>query len=339
MSSAPTSSAPSSLTGKVQPFSVDGEIIAVAFLGAAPAFVTGGGKVVLQGAAARTVEAHAGAILAAVGDGTRLVTGGDDGRVVETLAGGESRVLAEHKGRWIDRVALGPDGAVAYSAGKTAFVVGPKGEPKSFEAPSTVGGLAFAPKGLRLAIAHYGGVTLWFPNAAGAKPEVLGWKGSHLGVVFSPDGRFVVTTMQEPALHGWRVVDGAHMRMSGYPSRVKSFAFTADGKWLASSGSGEAILWPFQSKDGPMGKQPTMLAPSPASRVTMVAPHPSDPVLAVGYEDGMVMMARIGDGAEILLRAPTDAAGGDRVSGLAWHPAGGAVAFGTASGKGGLLAF
>lgn len=333
------SSAPSSLTDKVQPFSVEGEVIAAAFLGLVPALVTATSGIVLAGSAPATVEAHDGAVLAAVGDGTRFVTGGDDGRVVETTAGGATRVLAEHKGRWIDRVALGPDGAVAYSAGKTAYVLNAKGEVRTFEAPSTVGGLAFAPKGLRLAIAHYGGVTLWFPNAAGAKPEVLGWKGSHLGVAFSPDGRFVVTTMQEPALHGWRVVDGAHMRMTGYPSRVKSFAFTADGKWLATSGSGEAILWPFQAKDGPMGKQPTMLAPSAGSRVTVVAPHPSDPVLALGYEDGMVMMARITDGAEILLRAPTNTAGGDGVSAMAWHPAGGALVFGTAAGNGGLLAF
>lgn len=136
-------------------------------------------------------------------------------------------------------------------------------------------------------------------------------------------------------MHGWRVADGAHMRMSGYPSRVKSFAFTADGKWLASSGSGEAILWPFQSKDGPMGKQPAMLAPSPSARVSIVAPHPSDPVVAMGYDDGMVMMARISDGAEILLRAPD----GDGVSALAWNGPGGVVSFATQTGKAGILTF
>ena len=70
------------------------------------------------------------------------------------------------KRRWIDNVALHPDGAVAWSAGKTAFVRSGKAEEKSFDVPSTVGGLAFAPKGLRLAIAHYNGVTLWFPNMA-----------------------------------------------------------------------------------------------------------------------------------------------------------------------------
>lgn len=328
--------APSSLTDKVRPLSFDAQVVAAAFLDKAPAFALVDGSIRLgDGGEPRRVAVHKGTILSAASDGRRFVTGGDDGQVAETLADGTTRILAAHKGRWIDRVALGPDGVVAYSAGKTAHVLPAKGEPKSLDVASTVGGLAFAPKGLRLAIAHYGGVTLWYPNAAAAKPEALDWKGSHLGVAISPDGRFVVSTMQEAALHGWRVVDGAHMRMTGYPSRVKSFAFTADGKWLATSGSGEVILWPFQAKDGPMGKQPMMLAPSPSSRVTVVACHPADPVIVAGFEDGMVLMVRITDGAEILLRAPDN----DAVTAIAWHRSGAAVAFGTEGGKGGLLAF
>ncbi len=45
-----------------------------------------------------------------------------------------------------------------------------------------------------------------------------GLEGLHLGVVFSPDNRFVITSMQEAAMHGWRLSDGGHMRMTGYPS-------------------------------------------------------------------------------------------------------------------------
>ena len=149
---------------------------------------------------------------------------------------------------------------------------------KSLDLPSTAGGLAFLPKGFRLAIAHYNGASLWFPNAQ-AKPEILEWKGSHLGVTVSPDGRFLVTTMQEPMLHGWRLVDGKHMRMSGYAARVRSFAWTADGAFLATGGSDQLILWPFSGKDGPMGKQPTMLAPH-GKRLAVVACHPKQPVVA-----------------------------------------------------------
>ncbi|SCW86860.1 WD40 repeat domain-containing protein [Ancylobacter rudongensis] len=326
-------STPSSLTSKLRPVDLGGAVVGLRFLGPLAAFVLGEGEVVLVGEEESRVRAHNGAVLSVAGDDKRILTGGDDGRVVATVADGTTQALFEQKGRWIDQVAAGPDGAIAFSAGKTAHFQPIKGDAKSLDLPSTVGGLAFAPKGTRLAVAHYGGVSLWFPNAV-AKPERLEWKGSHRGVMWSPDMRFVVTTMQEAALHGWRLSDGGHMRMTGYPSRVTSMAFTTGGKFLATSGSSEAILWPFASKEGPMGKQPSMLAPRDV-RVSAVAAHPRDEVIACGYEDGLVLMVRISDGAEILMRAP----GGGAVSALAWRGDGGALAIGTEGGAGGLVAF
>ena len=41
--------------------------------------------------------------------------------------------------------------------------------------------------------------------------------------------------MQENALHGWRLADGQHMRMTGYPGKTQSLGFTRNGKWLATS--------------------------------------------------------------------------------------------------------
>ena len=115
--------------------------------------------------------------------------------------------------------------------------------------------MAFAPRGFRLAVAHYNGASLWFPNAQNAAPERLEWKGLHLETAFSPDGKFLVTSMQEPALHGWPFADkGRNARVEGYPARVRSMAWTADGKWLATAGADHLILWPFQGKDGPDGE-------------------------------------------------------------------------------------
>lgn len=273
-----------------------------------------------------------GAILCTVSDGTRVVLGCDDGRVLALDATGAVAPLAtDAKRRWIDCVALHKDGTLAWSAGKTAFVRGRDGVEKSWEAPSTVGGLTFAPKGVRLAVAHYGGATLWFPNMA-AKPERLEWAGSHLGIVFSPDGRFVVTAMHEPALHGWRLSDGRHMRMTGYPARVKSMTWCGGGKLLATSGADCLILWPFGSKDGPMGKEPMMLAPLNA-RVSCVAAHPTQDILATGYEDGTVLLVRLPDGAEILARERD----GDAVAALDWSASGETLALATEGGAAGLL--
>lgn len=323
-----------SVTDRVTRLALDAPVSAVHFLGDTAVFVGAEERITLVApdGAAPPVAIHGGGILCAASDGKRVVTGGDDGKLVSVDAAGKVETLAtDARRRWIDNVALHADGTAAWSAGKTAFVRTAKGEEKSLDAPSTVGGLAFAPKGVRLAIAHYNGVTLWFPNM-GAKPEVLEWKGSHLGVTFSPDNRFLVTTMHEAALHGWRLSDSRHMRMTGYPARVRSMSWSAGGRFLATSGSDSVILWPFSSKDGPMGKEPAMLAPLPA-KATAVACHPKDDVLAAGYSNGTVLMVRIADGAEILVRRNE----GGAVAALAWNAKGSSLAFATEDGDAGLL--
>jgi len=323
-----------SITDRVKQLPLGAAVGSVHFLGDRAFFVGAEERVVIataDGEITRT-ETHFGAILCAASDGKRLVTGGDDGKLIAIDAKGETSTIAtDAKRRWIDNVALHSDGTVAWSAGKTAFVRNPKGEEKTFEVPSTVGGLAFAPKGLRLAIAHYNGVTLWFPNMA-ANPEFLEWAGSHLAVSFSPDNKFLVTAMHEAAMHGWRLADNRHMRMSGYPGRVRSMSWSAGGKGLATSGADAVIVWPFTSKDGPMGKEPAMLAPMPA-RVAVVACHPKNDIMAVGYADGTVLMVRLEDGAEILVRRNA----GTAVSALGWNAKGTLLAYGTEDGDAGIL--
>src|SRR4030081_2396144 len=323
-----------SVTDRVRPLAIGMPVTAVHFLGGDAAFV--GAKecvaMVTAGGEISRIAVHSGGILCAASDGTRIVMGGDDGKLVALDAKGEVTLLAtDPKRRWIDNVALHPDGAVAWSAGKTAFVRSGKAEEKFFDAPSTVGGLAFAPKGLRVAGAHYNGVTLCFPNRA-AKPEFLEWAGSHLAVTFSPDNKFLVTAMHEPSLHGWRLADQRHMRMFGYPGRVRSMSWSAGGKALATSGADTVIVWPFGSKDGPMGKQPAMLGPLQA-RVSAVACHPKQDIMAAGYSDGTVLMIRLEDGAEILVRRRGNAA----VAGLAWSARGSLLAFATEDGDAGMV--
>ncbi|MGJ4903363.1 WD40 repeat domain-containing protein [Bradyrhizobium sp. HKCCYLS2058] len=323
-----------SVTDKVKQVALGMAVAAVHYLGDRAVFVGTEESVAVVDAEGEIskIEVSGGGILSAVSDGSRILFGGDDGKVSALDKAGRVSVLAtDPKRRWIDNVAVHPDGAIAWSVGKTAFVRAPKGEEKSLEVPSTAGGLAFAPKGLRLAIAHYNGATLWFPNMAG-EPEFLGWAGSHHAVTFSPDNKFLVTAMHEPALHGWRLADSRHMRMTGYPSRVKSMSWGSGGRFLATSGADMVILWPFVGKDGPMGKEPAMLAPMKA-KVTAVACHPKQDILACGYEDGTVLMVRMQDGAEILVRRNET----PPVVALGWNAAGTWLAFSDESGEAGLL--
>ncbi|GLK80289.1 WD40 repeat domain-containing protein [Methylopila turkensis] len=322
-----------SLSDRVTTVEAGAYVVAATFLGDAAVFALGDGSVLFSGEDGDTrAPAHDGGVLcAAVAPGV-LVTGGDDGKALRFKAGAAPETVGEAQG-WIDAVAIGPDGAVAWSSAKKVFARDGKGGLRTYEAPSAARGLAFAPKGYQLAVARYNGVSLWFPRAEGA-PKELSWKGSHVDVTFAPDGRFVVTTMQENALHGWRVADGAHMRMSGYPGKVRSLDWTADGKWLASAGADAAIIWPFQAKDGPMGKAPKELGVRP-SRVARVAAHPKAPVIALGYEDGCILLVRMADGAEILARP---ALAGGPVTALGWDRIGSRLAFGTEDGAAGVVA-
>jgi WD40 repeat protein len=321
-----------SLTQHIRPIEAGAHVIAAAFLGEEPALALADGAILIpgEGPPARVAAHPDGAILVATCDGERLITGGDDGRVVATLASGQTREIADEKGRWIDAVTT-REGAIGWSAGKIARALDPAGGVKTWSAPTTVRGLCFLPKGYRLALAHYNGVSLWFPNTA-AEPALLEWKGSHLDVSCSPDGRFLVSTMQENALHGWRLADSRNMRMTGYPGKTRSISWSPEGHWLATSGADACVVWPFKDKDGPMGKAPRECGVRP-SRVTQVAIHPKALVVAIGYADGLMLICRLGDGAEILARAPGDGA----ITALAWDNAGARLLFGLDDGHAGLL--
>ncbi len=336
MASQPSPVPQPSLTSNVFAFDAGAPVTAAAFIGDAPVLALGDGHVLFAGAGeARRVAAHPGAaILVAAKAGEALATGGDDGRVVLIGAKGELREVAHEKGKWIDALAGRGDGALAWSTGKQVFACDPKGEIKTLAAPSSVRGLAFLPKGYRLAISHYNGASLWFPNAAAA-PDELHWKGSHLEITVSPDGRFVITAMQENALHAWRIADKKDLRLSGYPAKPRSLSWSADGVWLATSGAEAAIVWPFNSKEGPVNKAP-LESGVRSAKVTCVAFHPKSPVLAQGYADGLILLARLPDGAELLVREGTgrDAA----ITALGWDDAGRRLLFGAADGAAGLLA-
>jgi WD40 repeat protein len=324
-----------SLTAHVTPLDAGAPVAAAAFLGQIPALALEDGTVLLATPeAGQRFAAHPdAAILVAVASGDKFITGGDDGRVMAASQDGGVQEIADEKGKWIDALAARSDGSIAWSSSKNVRARDPTGAIKTFAAPSSVRGLAFMPKGYRIAIAHYDGASLWFPNAA-ALPDLFRWKGSHLFITASPDGRFLATAMQENALHAWRVADKKDMRMSGYPAKTRSLSWSFDGHWLATSGADAAIIWPFKDKEGPINKAPLECGARQA-RVTRVAFHPKSLVVAQGYEDGVVLLCRIPDGADILVRAaPKDARA---VTALAWDHTGNRLLFGAADGAAGLL--
>jgi len=259
-------------------------------------FVLGDGQVRWEDGAG--VQAHEGAALCAAPhpSGQGVITGGDDGRLVWSTARG-ARTLLEVKGRWIDAVAgCAAPGLIAVASGREVTVLDIKDPSfrRTFSHGASVAGLAFEARGRRLAAATYGGVALWYARIAEQKPVMLRWAGSHLAAVFSPDARFLVSAMQEPALHGWRIADAKDMAMSGYDARVKAMAFVGGGQWLATAGARGAVLWPFTGASGPMGRQAVQIDLGWASPTLIVAADAAGAILACGAEDGRVCRLRMG---------------------------------------------
>jgi len=313
-------------------------VTAVSWVGDEAAFTLGDGGVAFCGLAgnSRRSQVHEGAILCAAADpgGRGILTGGDDGRVLRVAVDGAVQELGRYKG-WVDHLVASPlSGLVIAAVGKEALVwkAGAPEAPHRFAFPTTIGGLALEGKGKRLAVSHYGGASLVFAASPSATPQLLPWGGSHLACTYRPDGDYVLTATQELGLHGWRLADRTDLQMSGYYAKVRSFSWSRRARWLATSGGDRALVWPFEGKDGPMGKKPLMAAQRGAI-VTRVAFQPRTDMLAVGYDDGLVLLVRMEDDAQL----PVEAAGEGAVTALTWNAAGTILAYGCEDGRVGLL--
>lgn len=254
--------------------------------------------------AATQIDAHSGVILSMARESENaVITGGDDGRWLRVGIDGCIEVLADFGGAWVDCVATHrATGRVACSVGRKVHVWrSGVAEPECFEHPSTVGGLAFDSKGHRLAVAHYGGATVWERRKRNWQSTRLAWAGSHIGVTWSPDDKYLVTMMQENGLHGWRLRDRSDMQMSGYPAKPQAVDWVGPLPFLATSGADRAVCWPFDGNSGPMGREPRQTASGGQQIATMVCGLPGYPALLVGFQDGAVLMSDLYDGPEDLV--------------------------------------
>jgi len=302
--------------------------------GGKAAFALGDGTVRFE--TGETVEAHDGAILCAVahpgGDG--VITGGDDGRLVWTRAGG-AETLAEIKTKWIESVAASPEsGLIAFGAGRDLHVrdIKDAGFERVFAHERSVADVAFDAKGRRIAVATYGGAALWYARIAEQKPVMLKWAGSHIAVLFSPDGRFLMSSMQENQLHGWRIADAKDMRMGGYPTKVKSLVFMSKGLLLATAGAPGVVVWPFAGASGPMGKEAAEIGFDESAQVARVAGTPEGSLLAAGLNDGRVWACNLTSRH----LEPVKAEKGAAITALAITPKGDRLAWGDEDGQAGV---
>ena len=310
------------------------------------AFTTGEGDVIVihradltETSAWVTHAVHDGSALCIAPDTDPhgFLTGGDDGRLCRIDMHGEIEELSKSR-RWVDHVATHVDaktGCIALATGKQVELRDATGRKlvKTLEHPSAVSGIVFDAKGKRIAASHYNGASVWFTQPKSESARVLEWKGSHIGIAIHPKGDALITAMQDNDLHGWRLSDGHNIRMSGYPSKVRSLSFSSNGKWLATSGADCVIMWPFFG-GGPMGKAPKELPGAGGALCTCVAFHPQQDVVAAGFSDGTVLLIET-ESQRVLPVTTTGKHGA--VTTLAYSADGCLLGFGTEGGQIGIV--
>ncbi len=300
-----------------------GDAVAVGFGDGSIRFFRPGQKPSVQ-------QSHLGVILCMAAYQDVLVTGGDDGRCLKITPNGIMQELADFDTKWVDCVAA-TQGLVACSSGKNVQLWSARqSKPINFVHSSTVGGLSFDVRGQRLAVAHYGGVTVWERTKRKWKSSTFAWKGFHGAVTFSPDGKYLVSAMQENAVHGWRIRDKANLAMSGYPAKVKSFAWAGDTPFLVTSGADEAICWPFDGKNGPMERSPLCVAHNRKQIATCVLALQNEDAVFAGFRDGSVLLAKLDETVDpIAIRGSS----GAEITAMALSPSKSHLAIGDAKGN------
>ncbi len=196
-------------------------------------------------------------------------TGGQPSAPSTQAATPSAPVLLAAAGKTL--VALRADGSVAH-----AFA----------PAPKTISAMALPPAGGCVAVAHFGGVELWDTDDFVLQKKFAYSNGIH-ALVWSPDGRWLVSGNQDPSVHLWIPETDTELHMSGYEGKVKHLTFDHTSHWLATSGGRDVCVWDC-SGDGPEGREPAMLPhESPICAVAFQRHHG---LLASASSDGVVQL-------------------------------------------------
>jgi WD40 repeat protein len=272
---------------------------------------------------------------AAGGPGSPLATGGQDGSVkLWDAAAGQHTATAALGTAWVEHLAWRPgsEPVLAAAAGRKISFLNPDGSPLHAlpDSPKTVSALAWQPApggdepSALIAIACFGHVRLIDAFDYSVQRDYPYANGIH-ALVWSPDGKWLVSGNQDPSVHLWIPAQDIELQMSGYEGKVKHLSFDLSSRWLATAGGRDACVWDC-SGAGPEGRAPGMF------------PH-DFPVCAVAFQNTHGLLATASQGGEVQIWSPerqqplrATVRLPDPVTRISWAPDDSHIAIGTEKG-------
>lgn len=258
-----------------------------------------------------------------------LASAGQDGKVRwwNTKTGEQTAEFAGGAA-WVEHVAWSPKGDyLITAAGKRLKMWDEAGQLVHDYPPfnSTISGVEWSSKGKEVAVSGYGKVAFYKPTEATCQRE-FEWKGSILGLAWSPDTKMLAGGGQDATVHFWYVKDGDDLQMSGYPAKITSVSWDPTSKYLATNGGELPVVWDC-SGDGPAGSKPMMFERHTAL-INQVIFQNRGPLLASGCDEGIIALWYPGGSKKVLAEAEI----GQGVAKLTWSPGDGRLAVGGTQG-------
>ena len=253
------------------------------------------------------------------------------GRINALSAGGIAYHIPPKAQAAIAALATAADGkTLAFASGDTLYVAAADtAEPQKLTLPAEISALAFSPDGLTLAVAQGNAVWRLPVQALHSPPVVTELAEAATALHWHPEGVWLVCQM---ATGGFYLIDTTRnhaLHRSKFPSPVRSTGFGGNTQTVVASGAFRVAAWALaDGNDRITGKAGLVL-------VDAVATCPNRNLVAVGYANGLLSLAEIGQPSEILLREDTGAG----ITAMVWSPDGRFLALAGSDGSAALVEF
>jgi WD40 repeat protein len=266
-----------------------------------------------------------------------FIAGGRSGHLVRVYKSGTTEPLAEIGSGPIDAIVPTPEaGALVAAGGMLVSYDSRAGTARALSRfDGHVSALAVSPDGHHFAIGADGGLTVRSFGSDAATISTFE-VGTVLALSWSPDGRWLAASVEDVGVELVRLNDGRCFRIPDYPTPVLSLAWSPDSRHLVTSGAFRIIAWEIATFSGGPDR-PASLETGHAGLVPVevLGLHPSRPLAAVGYRNGMVVVAQIGKRDELIVKAPGE--GAPRA--MRWSSDGQHLAFATGDGEAAIVTF
>ncbi len=172
--------------------------------------------------------------------GDILVRDAVDGRVVQRLKGQRPQAMAFSSDGGVLFAGMQNGGVFVWDVGKGNLI-----GTRAFN--DGINSMATSPDGSVVALAmgvRDGVVVIWEPTTGRLRGELRGHTDEVTRVVFSRDGKYLLTASRDKTVSLWSTSGGLLRTFRGHLADVEAVAFSSDGQKIASAGDDQsAILW------------------------------------------------------------------------------------------------